>query len=96
MLGTGEQLFDHIAECMHTFIIEMGIEKEVLPLGFTFSFPLKQRGLTVGYLERWTKGFKCSGSVGEDVVKLLSEAIDRRGVSIKIRFKVPFLTIIFF
>lgn len=31
-------------------------------------------------LIRWTKGFKCSGVEGEDVVKLLKEAIDRRGV----------------
>lgn len=81
MVGTGEQLFDHIAECMHTFVKEEGIENEVLPLGFTFSFPLIQKGLTVGILQRWTKGFKCSGVEGEDVVKLLEDAIERRGVS---------------
>ncbi|XP_049820473.1 hexokinase type 2 isoform X3 [Aethina tumida] len=79
MVGTGEQLFDHIAECMHTFVKEEGIENEVLPLGFTFSFPLIQKGLTVGILQRWTKGFKCSGVEGEDVVKLLEDAIERRG-----------------
>ena len=34
-------------------------------------------------LIRWTKGFNCSGVEGEDVVKLLRKAIDRRGVSTK-------------
>lgn len=33
-------------------------------------------------LIRWTKGFQCSGVEGEDVVKLLKEAISRRGVSL--------------
>lgn len=60
---------------------EHGVQKELLPLGFTFSFPLNQMGLTRGLLERWTKGFNCSGVVGEDVVRLLQEAIERRGVS---------------
>lgn len=32
-------------------------------------------------LIRWTKGFKCSGVEGEDVVKLLKEAVRRRGVN---------------
>lgn len=64
---------------------EHGVQKELLPLGFTFSFPLNQMGLTRGLLERWTKGFNCSGVVGEDVVRLLQEAIERRGVSYSLK-----------
>lgn len=60
---------------------EEKVTKETLPLGFTFSFPLQQKGLTKGYLERWTKGFNCSNVVGNDVVQLLKDAIERRGVS---------------
>ena len=45
MLGTGEQLFDHIASCLHEFVTEHDIGHEKLPLGFTFSFPCKQEGL---------------------------------------------------
>lgn len=33
-------------------------------------------------LIRWTKGFKCSGVEGEDVVQLLKEAVHRRGVDL--------------
>lgn len=78
MLGTGTQLFDHIAQCLALFVKDLKLENEVLPLGFTFSFPLVQEGLTEGRLVRWTKGFNCSGVVGEDVVALLEEAIARR------------------
>ncbi|XP_067012604.2 hexokinase type 2 isoform X2 [Anabrus simplex] len=78
MLGTGVQLFDHIAECLANFMKDQGVGTERLPLGFTFSFPLTQKGLTKGLLERWTKGFNCSGVVGEDVVQMLKDAIARR------------------
>ena len=56
MEGTGEGLFDHIAECLAIFTKDRGIEKEILPLGFTFSFPCRQIGLDVGELITWTKG----------------------------------------
>lgn len=79
MIGTGVQLFDHIAECLANFMKEQKVQKEKLPLGFTFSFPLVQLGLTKGLLVRWTKGFNCEGVVGEDVVQLLKDAIARRG-----------------
>ena len=45
MLGTGEELFDHIATCLHEFVVEYGLQEVALPLGFTFSFPCKQEGL---------------------------------------------------
>lgn len=79
MLGPGIQLFDHIAECLANFMKEHNVYSERLPLGFTFSFPLQQLGLTKGLLSTWTKGFACEGVVGEDVVQLLKDAIARRG-----------------
>lgn len=76
------QLFDHIAECLANFMSENDVFTEKLPLGFTFSFPLEQVGLTKGILKTWTKGFSCSGVVGQDVVSHLEDAIQRRGVRI--------------
>jgi hexokinase len=55
MEGTGSNLFDHIAACLASFMKDQKIEDEVLPLGFTFSFPCKQKGLAVGELISWTK-----------------------------------------
>lgn len=84
MLGTGTQLFDHIAQCLALFVKDLNLQNEVLPLGFTFSFPLMQYGLTKGHLVRWTKGFNCSGVIDQDVVALLEEAISRRKASIEL------------
>ena len=77
--GSGDELFDHIAKCLSDFVFDRELQDEVLPLGFTFSFPCEQEGLARGRLVKWTKGFNCSGVEGEDVVQLLSEAIERRG-----------------
>ncbi|XP_023321615.1 hexokinase type 2 isoform X2 [Eurytemora carolleeae] len=79
MLGKGDNLFDHIASCLAGFIVQYNLGDLTLPLGFTFSFPLIQDGLAQGRLAQWTKGFKCAGVEGEDVVHLLKEAISRRG-----------------
>ncbi|WKX89310.1 hypothetical protein Q1695_008730 [Nippostrongylus brasiliensis] len=79
MRGSGEALFDHIAECMAKFMAEQGISNaQKLPLGFTFSFPCKQEGLTCSKLITWTKGFSASNVEGADVVTLLREACKRR------------------
>ena len=67
------------SRCLADFVIDRGIESETLPLGFTFSFPLAQEGLAKASLVRWTKGFSCEGVEGEDVVRLLQEALVRRG-----------------
>ncbi|XP_068085900.1 hexokinase type 2 [Anabrus simplex] len=79
MVGSGEKLFDHIAECLFRFCNEHELVEEYLPLGFTFSFPLVQEGLSGGVLQRWAKGFNCPDVIGMDVVKLLQEALERRG-----------------
>ncbi|XP_032431409.1 hexokinase-2-like isoform X2 [Xiphophorus hellerii] len=79
MLGTGEQLFDHIAACLSEFLDSQNLKGQTLPMGFTFSFPCEQKEIDKSILIRWTKGFNCSGVEGEDVVKLLKEAIHRRG-----------------
>ncbi|XP_055358104.1 hexokinase-2-like isoform X2 [Betta splendens] len=78
MQGPGEQLFDHIAACLGDFIMAQNLKEQSLPLGFTFSFPCEQKEIDKSILIRWTKGFNCSGVEGQDVVKLLKEAVHRR------------------
>ncbi|XP_076372364.1 hexokinase type 2-like isoform X1 [Tachypleus tridentatus] len=84
MLGSGNQLFDHIADCLANFMEKEAMKGETLPLGFTFSFPCKQEGLTKARLVTWTKGFRCAGVEGEDVVKLLREAVLRKKINIDV------------
>uniref|UniRef100_A0A8C5ASG1 Hexokinase-2 n=1 Tax=Gadus morhua TaxID=8049 RepID=A0A8C5ASG1_GADMO len=78
MQGTGEELFDHIVQCISDFLDYMGMKNTRLPLGFTFSFPCQQTSLDAGVLVTWTKGFKATDCEGEDVVGLLRDAIRRR------------------
>ncbi|XP_067657631.1 hexokinase type 2-like isoform X1 [Haliotis asinina] len=78
MLGTGQQLFDHIADCIGKFVRDHDLVGQKLPLGFTFSFPCRQEGLAKARLSKWTKGFRCEGVVGEDICHLLHEALRRR------------------
>nr|XP_008515920.1 PREDICTED: putative hexokinase HKDC1 [Equus przewalskii] len=78
MQGTGEELFDHIVQCIADFLDYMGLKGAQLPLGFTFSFPCRQASIDKGTLIGWTKGFKATDCEGEDVVDMLREAIKRR------------------
>ncbi|XP_063269388.1 hexokinase-3 isoform X2 [Prinia subflava] len=78
MQGTGEALFDHIIDCIIDFQMKQNLVTDMLPLGFTFSFPCQQLGLDKALLLTWTKGFSASGCVGQDVVQLLREAAQRK------------------
>ena len=49
---------------------------------FTFSFPCKQTSLREATLVSWTKGFSCTSVVGNDVVMMLQQAINRRKVRV--------------
>lgn len=42
---------------------------------------MQQQSLKSGVLVKWTKSFNCSGVEGNDVVKLLTEALERKGCS---------------
>lgn len=78
-LGPGRDLFDFLAACLTEFVNELGLADVALPLGFTFSFPMKQHSLDSGELVTWTKSFCCSDCVDKDVVRLLRDALNRCG-----------------
>ncbi|OXA41712.1 hexokinase-1 [Folsomia candida] len=78
-LGKGEAMFDFLASCIHQFLESNNMLSRKLPLGFTFSFPMYQKSLSCAHLVSWTKSFNCEGVVDQDVVKMLNDAIHRRG-----------------
>ncbi|KAK2807743.1 hypothetical protein FQN50_005285 [Emmonsiellopsis sp. PD_5] len=59
-------------------------EDQIFDLGFTFSFPVLQHGINKGTLLRWTKGFDIAEAVGQDVCKLLQDAIDARHLPVRV------------
>ncbi|KAI1298318.1 glucokinase [Mortierella claussenii] len=71
-------------EHINSKICEHPSDSETLELGFTFSFPVTQTAIDGGRLLRWTKGFNCPGAVGNDIVKLLQDALDRNEVNVHV------------
>lgn len=74
----GQELFDYIALRLLEFVQKHKLKRKRISLGFTFSFPCKQYGLTQSVLVKWCKGFKVGGVVGTDVVKQLKDALKRQ------------------
>ncbi|XP_022958676.1 hexokinase-3-like [Cucurbita pepo subsp. pepo] len=88
MTSTGNDLFDFIASSLKEFI-DKGNDSEVLlggrrDLGFTFSFPTKQTSISSGVLIKWTKGFSIEDMVGRDVTECLQQALNRKGLNIRV------------
>lgn len=75
--GHGIDLFDYLASCIHQFLEDHDRLNKQINMGFTFSFPMEQKGLDSGILVAWTKSFNCAGTVGEDAVKMLNNAIKK-------------------
>ena len=57
---------------------------KIFPVGFTFSFPIKQPSLNKGILLQWTKGFNISGVVNKDIVELMNNAFTRYTIPARI------------
>ncbi|CDZ96529.1 hexokinase [Phaffia rhodozyma] len=84
--GDARDLFDYIAESVDSFLTEIGTESDsgkVLHLGFTFSFPVEQTALDAGTILTWTKGFSATNAIGNDVVKLLQDSLDRKHIHVR-------------
>ncbi|KAF0916018.1 hypothetical protein E2562_000648 [Oryza meyeriana var. granulata] len=88
MSGTSSELFGFIAGELGKFVAEEeganmsnGKKRE---LGFTFSFPVRQRSVASGTLVKWTKAFSIDDAVGEDVVAELQTAMGKQGLDMHV------------
>ncbi|KAI8475386.1 MAG: hexokinase [Monoraphidium minutum] len=79
--GTADALFGFLARCMHDFVAKTRTAEDAAEpvVGFCFSFPMEQAALDRATLSFWTKGFEVAGVEGQDVVKLLSDALVKAG-----------------
>lgn len=84
-VSDGFEIFDFLAKCLFDFLhaepeVHAYLESrqlKMIPLGFTFSFPMKQHSLSSAELVTWTKTFNCKDVVGECPVRQLNLAIKR-------------------
>ncbi|KAF9402876.1 glucokinase [Mortierella sp. AD011] len=85
--GPGKELFAWIADRIKEFLsVHCGDSHKEgkYPLGMTFSFPCEQLDINVGNLINWTKGFRGTDVLGQDVVKILQDCIDAKKLDITI------------
>ncbi|KAF9460389.1 hexokinase [Collybia nuda] len=81
----GQKLFDFCAESLKIFIDtnlatngEHQLQPdELLPLGFTFSYPCLQNKIDHGELIRWTKGFGATNTEGRDVAEMFRQSLKK-------------------
>ena len=59
-------------------------DEEYFQLGFTFSFPVQQVGISKGFLTRWTKGFDIKDATGKDVCALLQAELDALHLPVRV------------
>lgn len=85
--GQAEQLWSFVAECLETFITKHNLSpngNELIPFGFTFSYPAAQNFIDHGVLQTWTKGFDIDGVEGEDAASQLKLAMAKKDLPIRL------------
>ena len=86
--GSADQLWNFVASTVGSFVQEQfasgriassssSSSNPMIPLAFTFSYPVYQPSLNRGILKRWTKDFDVTGVVGKDVVVQFEAALER-------------------
>ena len=84
MRGTTKGLFDFIAKQVKLFMARHSARPTAsgtkVPIGFTFSYPMKQTGIKNGELICWTKGFDIKDTLGKDLVGLLEASMREQEV----------------
>lgn len=85
--GSANELFAAIARYIKIFLTKHAKRikkfgyKKPYPLGFTFSFSLKQTAIDQAILKKPSKGFRLSGLANKDVVQFLRRAISAQGLN---------------
>lgn len=91
MSSTLESFINYLADHIEKFLQKTHPEhvakakagsKEVLRVGFTFSFPLAQSSANSGTLIRWTKGYDIEEAVGQDLPQVLQKELDGRRLNL--------------
>ncbi|TFK43320.1 hexokinase [Crucibulum laeve] len=94
--GEATALFDYLADSVDAFLTTHATTdytslqsdpsahtSDAVHLGLTFSFPVEQTALNSGKILTWTKGFSAKHAIGNDVVKLLQDAFNRKHMHVK-------------
>lgn len=65
----------HFQVCPHPAVGQSPLTRD--------SFPVEQTAIDAGTLLTWTKGFSAKNAIGQDVVKLLQDAFDKKHIHVR-------------
>ncbi|KAF9439198.1 glucokinase [Entomortierella beljakovae] len=84
--GTGEALFDWIADCTASLLkaVALDMGDAELQMGVTFSFAIQQTAINSGKVLAMGKGFNLSDVMGRDLKDLLEDGFTRKGLNVKV------------
>ncbi|EMR09431.1 hypothetical protein PNEG_02374 [Pneumocystis murina B123] len=82
--SNSDVFFGFVAKCLKDFLKEHHEIKKDITLGFTFSYPCRQDRIDQGILKHWTKEFDIKNVEGHDVVEILTKAIEKENISVKV------------
>ncbi|KAG0365479.1 hypothetical protein BC939DRAFT_533920 [Gamsiella multidivaricata] len=82
--GTGEAMFDWIADCTATLLKNVAVDMgdSQLHMGVTFSFALHQTAVNRGKVLAMGKGFDLSNVMGKDLKDLMEDGFKRKNVPV--------------
>ncbi|XP_061469393.1 hexokinase-3 [Rhineura floridana] len=75
--GSGEQLFEFLAQCVAMFLGGLDISVKYYPLGFCFPFRCEHVTINQCKLIKWSKDCRWPGVEGRDVSQLLQAALNQ-------------------
>lgn len=94
-LNKEDGIFVFVCRCLKFFWDSLTFEGRnllytdgVVPVGLTFSYPIKQESLRHGTIMKWNKSLDCKDLIGKDVVEVLEEIIKREEGMSNFRVKV--------
>ncbi|KAF9984477.1 glucokinase [Modicella reniformis] len=84
--GTGEAMFDWIADCTATLLKSVALDmgNSELQMGVTFSFAIQQTAINRGRVLAMGKGFGLSDVIGRDLKDLLEDGFVRKNLNVKV------------
>ena len=82
--GSGEDVFGFLADSVASFLATQCGGNPIGELGFTFSFPTDQSAINEGKLLKWNKDYDVPDCIGKDVVALLQDQLEARGIGLRV------------
>ncbi|KAL7717963.1 Phosphotransferase [Entamoeba marina] len=77
---TRAEFFGFIANKIKEFVVENKMENTQISAGFTFSFAVNQLAINKGIQQSWSKGWDIKESIGQDIVQIVQEELEKVGV----------------